>query len=162
MPQGRCCTCAPDDRDRWPAAASEAYLTLSILGLTISSRVAVAVPGKINMNERQQRVVVYLPDVEPSYPAAAREINRARCDPEQAARNNRMARMHGLGPVLHANPGSIAVNVLESEARLDIEPAAIASNVILRVLFGGEGSRPPPGFGKRVAPQDHRAKRKAA
>jgi hypothetical protein len=114
------------------------------------------------MSERQNRVVVYLPDVVPSYPAAARYIERVRRDPEQAARNNLMARMHGLGPVLDAKPGSIAVKVLESEARLDIEPAAIASNVILPVFFGGEGSRPPPGFGKRIAPQDHRSKRKAA
>ena len=59
-------------------------------------------------------------------------------------------------------PGSIAGKVLESEARLDIELAAIASNVIPRVFFGGEGSRPPPGFGKRIAPQDHGSKRKAA
>lgn len=115
---------------------------------------------KNNMSKRQHRVVVYLPDVVPSYPAAAIYIERARRDPEQAARNDLMARLHRLGPVLDANPGSIAVKVFESEARLENDPAAIASNVLQRVFFGGAGSRPPPGFG--IIPIPRRYRRKAA
>lgn len=119
------------------------------------------------MDERQHCAVVYLADVAPSYWPAAKAIEAARAEQDQAqalnlpSRSRILALLYGLGPFLDENPGSVVVEVLESEARLDAERAAIASSVLQPVFYGGEGSRPPPGFGKRVAPRDHQARRKA-
>jgi hypothetical protein len=93
---------------------------------------------------------------------AAKAVEVARKDQGQLSRSRILALLYGLGPFLDANPGSVTVVVLESEARLDAEPVAIASSVLQRAFFGGEGSRPPPNFGKRIPPRDHRAQRKAA
>ena len=112
------------------------------------------------MSKRQQWIVVYTSDVPPNYQGAAKYIEDARRDPEIAARNESIAQHYKLGPYLDANPESIAVVVCESEARLDEEPAAIAGNVLQRLFYGGDGSRPPPGFGNIPAPWVR--KRKAA
>ena len=113
------------------------------------------------MDERQHCAVVYSAGVEPTYWPAARAVREARNDKGLHSHSRMLALRYGLGRFLDENPDSVVVEVLESEARLDAEPAAIASSVLQPVLYGGEGSRPPPGFGKRVAPRDHQARRVA-
>jgi hypothetical protein len=88
-----------------------------------------------------QYVVVYVGNVIGS--ASARSERRWALGEDIAAAGDvRVARAHGLGPVLDANEGSWAVHIQANPSLLMEDPAVIAFAPYARTLWGQEG---PPG-----------------